>query len=268
MLISLGFMAAITLLSVGFLYKSQTRHLAGMRDMERRLEKAERLSALGRLAAGVAHEIRNPLNAISMAAQRLRADNLPALTEVIRDEIRRLNHIIEDFLAFSRTRGMEMVSNDLIQLMKQIALLMGEEAAPEGIAIHTQWKETAIAIPMDVDRLKQAFLNVVKNAIESIPGTGEVRISIEQVDKHLVSVVISDTGAGLTPEQIEKIFDLDYTTKEKGLGLGLPLAHEIIKGHGGEIRVSSQRGKGTTFVIHLPTDPITGSPRRPPQRDA
>ena len=235
--------------------------------MERRLEKAERLSALGRLAAGVAHEIRNPLNAISMAAQRLRPDNLMALSEVMRDEIRRLNNIIEEFLAFSRSRGMEMVPHDLIQLMKQIALLMGEEAAAEGIAVHTRWKESSITIQMDVDKLKQAFLNIVKNAMESISGTGEVGISVERVDKHRVSVVVSDTGAGLSPEQIEKIFDLDYTTKEKGLGLGLPLAHEIIKGHGGEIRVSSRQGKGTTFVIHLPTDRMTGSSQHPPERD-
>jgi len=266
-LISLGFMAAITLLSVGFLYRNQTRHLARIRDMERRLEKAERLSALGRLAAGVAHEIRNPLNAISMAAQRLRPDNLMALSEVMRDEIRRLNHIIEEFLAFSKSRGMEMVPHDVIQLMKQIALLMGEEAAAEGIAVHTRWKESSITIQMDVDKLKQAFLNIVKNAMESISGTGEVGISVERVDKHRVSVVVSDTGAGLSPEQIEKIFDLDYTTKEKGLGLGLPLAHEIIKGHGGEILVSSQQGKGTTFVIHLPTDRMTGSSQHPPERD-
>ena len=266
-LISLGFMAAITLLSVGFLYRNQTRHLARIRDMERRLEKAERLSALGRLAAGVAHEIRNPLNAISMAAQRLRPDNLMALSEVMRDEIRRLNNIIEEFLAFSRSRGMEMVPHDVIQLMKQIALLMGEEAAAEGIVVHTRWKESSITIQMDVDKLKQAFLNIVKNAMESISGTGEVGISVERVDKHRVSVVVSDTGAGLSPEQIEKIFDLDYTTKEKGLGLGLPLAHEIIKGHGGEIRVSSQQGKGTTFVIHLPTDRMTGSSQHPPERD-
>jgi signal transduction histidine kinase len=267
MLISLGFMAAITLLSVGFLYRNQTRHLARIRDMERRLEKAERLSALGRLAAGVAHEIRNPLNAISMAAQRLRADNLTALSEVMRDEIRRLNHIIEEFLAFSRTREMALVPHDLIQLLKQIALLMGEEAATEGIAVHTRWKESAMMIEMDVDKLKQAFLNVVKNAMESISGTGEVGISVERADRRRVRVAISDTGAGLSPEQIEKIFDLDYTTKEKGLGLGLALAHEIIKGHGGEIRVSSQEGKGTTFVILLPAYRMAGMAQHPPGRD-
>ena len=267
MLISLGFMAAITLLSVGFLYRNQTRHLARIREMERRLEKAERLSALGRLAAGVAHEIRNPLNAISMAAQRLRADNLNALTEVIRDEIRRLNHIIEEFLAFSRSRGMEMVPHDLIRLMREIALLMGEEAAAERIALHTSWKDSSITIQMDVDKLKQAFLNIVKNAMESISGSGEVHISVKRVDKYWVSVVISDTGTGLSHEQMEKVFDLDYTTKEKGLGLGLPLAHEIIKGHSGEILVSSQQGKGTSFVVYLPADRMAGSTQYPRERD-
>jgi signal transduction histidine kinase len=202
-----------------------------------------------------------------MAVQRLRADNLKDLTEVIRDEIRRLNHIIEEFLAFSRSRGMKMAPHDLIQVMKQIVLLMGEEAAAEGIAVHSSWKEPSMTIQMDVDKLKQAFLNIVKNAMESISGAGEVHISVKRVDKHRASVVISDTGAGLSPEQMERVFDLDYTTKEKGLGLGLPLAHEIIKGHSGEILVSSQQGEGTTFVIYLPTDRMAGGAQYPRERD-
>jgi nitrogen-specific signal transduction histidine kinase len=246
--VSMAFMVVIAFVSMWFLYKNQNRHLARMREMERRLQKAERLSALGRLAAGVAHEIRNPLNAISMASQRLKKDNLN------QDEIRRLNHIIEEFLGLSRSRKLEFCRHDLTELLHHIVLLIGEEANSEGVAIHTDFKNSPFMISMDMDKLKQALFNIIKNAMESISPTGSINLSVEPRGKEWVSVKISDTGTGLTSEEIEKIFDPDYTTKEKGLGLGLPLAHEIIHGHGGEIQVQSRPGSGTTFEILLPLD--------------
>lgn len=252
--VSLGFMVIIASLSMWLLYKNQNRHLARMREMERRLQKSERLSALGRLSAGVAHEIRNPLNAISMASQRIDRDNPNQLTGVIQDEIRRLNQIIEEFLGFSRSRKLEFCRHDLTELLDDIVLLMEEKAKSEGIAIHTGFMDSTFVISMDPDKLKQALLNIMKNAVESISPTGSINLSVEPKGKEWVSVKISDTGAGLSDEEIEKIFDLDYTTKEKGLGLGLPLAHEIIQGHGGEIQVRSQPGSGTTFEILLPLD--------------
>ena len=258
--VSMAFMVVIAFVSMWFLYKNQNRHLARMREMERRLQKAERLSALGRLAAGVAHEIRNPLNAISMASQRLKKDNLNQLTGVIRDEIRRLNHIIEEFLGLSRSRKLEFCRHDLTELLHHIVLLIGEEAESEGVAIHTDFKNSPFMISMDMDKLKQALFNIIKNAMESISPTGSINLSVEPRGKEWVSVKISDTGTGITSEEIEKIFDPDYTTKEKGLGLGLPLAHEIIHGHGGEIQVQSRPGSGTTFEILLPLDREVHSP--------
>lgn len=250
--ISIAFMVVIAFLSMWFLYKNQNRHLAKMREMEKRLYKAERLSALGRLAAGVAHEIRNPLNAISIASQRLQNGNLHQLTEVIRNEINRLNHIIEEFLSFSKNRKLEFHRRDLTDLLDQIVLLIREEAESEGVTIQTFWKDSHFIISMDFDKLKQALFNIIKNAMESISDKGTVSLYAEPKDKEWVCVRISDTGAGLSPEKIEHIFDLDYTTKIKGLGLGLPIANEIIRGHGGEIHVSSREGTGTTFEILLP----------------
>ena len=116
----------------------------------------------------------------------------------------------------------------------------------------TRLGDSPFMISMDLDKLKQALINVVKNAMESISDEGLVTVSVEPEGKRWVSVRVSDTGSGLNPDEIEHIFDLDYTTKEKGLGLGLPLAHEIIRGHGGEIQVQSQKGSGTTFEILLP----------------
>ncbi|PIP09125.1 MAG: hypothetical protein COX51_00400, partial [Syntrophobacteraceae bacterium CG23_combo_of_CG06-09_8_20_14_all_50_8] len=260
------FVVLITLFSMWLLYHNQNRHLMGIVEIERRLEKAERLSALGQLAAGVAHEIRNPLNAISMASQRLKREFTPSdeengrefqlLSGVIRDEIRRLNGIIEEFLSFSKSRRLILQNYSATELLQKIANLISVEAATKGVSIRTEWSETPIIIPMDMDKLQQALLNFVKNAMESITSEGAIHLSIQYKDKNLVAIAISDTGCGMSAEEVERIFNPEYTTKEKGLGLGLTLSHEIIRGHGGEIRVLSAPGKGTTFEILLPAEQL------------
>jgi signal transduction histidine kinase len=264
MFVFLAFVVLIALLSMWLLYHNQNRHLAGIIKMERQLEKAERLSSLGQLAAGVAHEIRNPLNAISMASQRLKRECAPAdeekrkefetLAGVIRDEIRRLNGIIEEFLTFSKSRRLDLRDCPVQEVLQKIVNLISAEAAGRGITLRTDWGEKAVVIPMDMDKLQQAFLNFVKNAMESISGEGMVTLSVRKTDNGQVSVRITDTGCGMTTEEVDQIFNPEYTTKEKGLGLGLPLSHEIIRGHGGEIRVLSSKGEGTTFEILLPTE--------------
>jgi len=256
------FVALVAIISMWLLYYDQNRHLSGIIEMERRLEKAERLSSLGQLAAGVAHEIRNPLNAISMATQRLKMDFVPAepdkmeefknLSGVIRDEIKRLNGIIEEFLSFSKSRRLQLSDFSVIDVLQKIISLIREEASTRGINIEIRWKQTPVVIPMDVNKLQQSFLNLIKNAMESIPAEGKVTITVDKEGKNYIVVSIADTGCGMTEEEIEKIFSPEYTTKEKGVGLGIPLAYEIIRGHGGDIRVISRKGEGTTFEIVLP----------------
>ncbi len=262
MIISMVFIMLIGLLSIWFLYQNQNRNLARIEEMRKELQKSERLSSLGQLAAGVAHEIRNPLNAISMASQRLQREFLPPdqgkmeefgrITGVIRDEVRRLNGIIEEFLSFSRSQRLELRDYSIEAVLKKLVQLVGEEAASRGITIETRWGDPPTSIPMDVDKLQQAFLNFIKNAMESISGEGVIAISIEPLGNENISVKIADTGKGLTPDEMDRIFNPEYTTKEKGLGLGLPIAYEIVRGHGGDIRVQSQVGLGTTFDILLP----------------
>jgi len=257
----------IALLSMLLLYHDQNRHLAGIIDMERRLEKAERLSSLGQLAAGVAHEIRNPLNAISMATQRLKRDYIPSdevkdqefqnLSGVIRDEIRRLNAIIEEFLSFSKSRRLEFSDFSVTEVLQKIVSLISEEAKSRGITLETKWRLSPAVIPMDINKLQQAFLNFIKNAMESITDQGIITIAVDKESKNYILVSISDTGCGMTSEEIDKIFSPEYTTKEKGLGLGIPLAMEIIRGHGGDVRVISRHGEGTTFEIILPLEKIS-----------
>lgn len=254
----------IALLAMWLLFHNQNRHLAGIVEMERRLDKAERLSALGQLAAGVAHEIRNPLNAVSMASQRLKRDFVPAdedkarefqsLAGVIRDEIRRLNGIIEEFLTFSKSRRLEFHDYPVTDVLQKIVNLIREEATAKNIDIRTHWSTDGAVIPMDMDKLQQALLNIIKNAMESIDGKGVIDITVTQKTKDKISVKVSDTGCGMTSNEVERIFSPEYTTKEKGLGLGLPLAHEIVRGHSGEILVFSEQGSGTTFEIILPAE--------------
>ncbi len=262
MFFSMIFIVLIGIMSIWALYWNQKRHLARIEEMGEQLQRAERLSALGQLAAGVAHEIRNPLNAISMASQRLQREYSPQgeekkkdfyhITKIIRDEIRRLNGIIEEFVTFFRSRRLELRDHSIVDVLQKIVDLMEEEVKARGITIKTVWNGNDALVPMDVDKLEQALYNIFKNGMESISGDGTITVSVKPDGTDKVSVEVSDTGPGLTPEEVDRIFNPEYTTKEKGLGLGLPLAHEIIRGHRGEIRVKSKPGSGTIFEVLLP----------------
>jgi len=265
MIIFMIFIMAIGILSMFALYLNQKRDSLRMEEMGKRLQQAEKLSALGQLAAGVAHEIRNPLNAISMASQRIRREYPPEgkeekkgfnrITGIISDEIKRLNRIVEEFVIFSRNRRLELNDQSITYVLERIVSLIREEADLKGIAIKTVWKDDdPLTASVDVDKLRQALYNILKNAMEAIPGRGSITVSAEAEGREMIGIRISDTGCGLTSDEIDHVFDPEYTTKEKGLGLGLSLVHEIIRSHNGEILVESEVDSGTTFVIRLPVE--------------
>jgi signal transduction histidine kinase len=186
-----------------------------------------------------------------------KAQEFKNLSTVIRDEIRRLNAIIEEFLSFSKSRRLELSNFSVTEVLQKIVSLIAEEAKSKGITLETKWRLSPAVIPMDMNKLQQAFLNFIKNAMESITGQGTITIAVDKENKNYLLVSITDTGCGMTAEEIEKIFSPEYTTKEKGLGLGIPLATEIVRGHGGDVRVISRRGAGTTFEIILPLEKIS-----------
>ncbi len=257
-----GFMGVIGLLAMGALYQTQNRHVARLQAMRDRLFQAEKLSSLGKLGAGVAHEIRNPLNAISMAAQRIQRDFPPEdpgkkegfdrITHIVRDEIKRLNGIVEEFLSLSRSSRTDFRPQSIADVLDRIVFLIRDEARSRGVRIQTRWSNDLPMISMDGGKMQQAILNIVRNAMEAISGEGQVTLVCDTIWRNWVSIRVWDTGSGIPAGEETRIWNPFYTTKESGVGLGLAIAHEIIVAHGGEIRIESEEGSGTIVAILLP----------------
>lgn len=257
-----GIMLAIGLVAMVLIYRLQDRYLRRFQAMRERLHQAERLSALGKLAAGVAHEIRNPLNAIGIAVQRLqrefrlempeRQPSFLQLTGVIRAEISRLNTMVEEFLSLSRSGHLDLQPVAPVALLEKVKALFQAEAQSQGVEIRLEAAANCPPVAADLPKMQQVLINLVKNALEALPGPGEIRLAAKPAGPDHVQLSVSDTGPGLTEDEITQIFDPYYTTKERGLGLGLALAHEIVQAHGGQLTVASTPGVGTTFTLLLP----------------
>lgn len=257
-----GLMGVIGLLAMGVLYQTQNRHVARLQAMRDRLYQAEKLASLGKLGAGVAHEIRNPLNAISLAVQRLRREFRPVesekqepyehITHILRDEIQRLNGIVEEFLSLSRTSSLDLRPQSMAQLLERTLSLFQEEAGAKGVELRKRWTSLERPVRMDARKMQQALLNILRNALESTTTEGLVVVSCDEPGKNMTRIRIRDNGRGIEEGEERLIFDPFHTTKTNGTGLGLAIAHEIIAAHGGEIRVASRSGVGTTFEILLP----------------
>ena len=253
-------MMMIGLLAMGILYGVQNRHVNRVRDMTEQLNKAKRLQSLGRLGAGLAHEIRNPLNSISMAAQRLSREypvigekkaGYDRITEVIAIETRRLNNLVDDFLTLSSSGNLRLQMHSMKEIVSRVVFLLQPEASDAGIRIEVSEKGTGHQIRIDPDRMEQALLNIIRNAFDAMPQGGHIRID-SHYGKDTFSLRITDNGTGISQEDLDSIFDPSFTTRDKGVGLGLAIAHEIVTAHDGEIRVESSQNQGTTFEIIIP----------------
>lgn len=228
------------------------------RRKEARLRRAESLASLTTLAAGVAHEIKNPLGSISIHVQLMRKslksqteEPLVRYLDIVTEEIDRLNRIVVDFLFAVRPMDIAPINDDIVAVLKELVEFMHVEVESAGIALAMECDKNIPLIPFDKRYIKQALLNLVKNATAAMPDGGKLRLAIEVIGDEL-RITVADSGIGIPEDKLGKIFEPYFTTKENGTGLGLTLTYKIIKEHGGDIAVVSKPGQGTTFTITLP----------------
>jgi len=227
------------------------------RQIGRQLQTADRLSAISRITGGVAHEVKNPLNAMLMHVELARmklaqgdSDVGPQM-DIISREILRLDRVVKTFLDFTRPVELNLSEVPLDGFVQEIVDLASPQAAAAGIRVVVKENIEGTSIRVDVDLMKQAILNVLVNAIEAMPDGGELRIEYATHNDE-AEIRISDTGTGIPPELREKIFRLYYTTKPEGSGIGLAMTFRIVQLHDGAIDFASEPGIGTTFVLRLP----------------
>jgi two-component system sensor histidine kinase HydH len=223
---------------------------------EEQLRRADRLSALGELSAGMAHEIRNPLGSIKGAVEILRDDYASdhpkyEFIKILLKETDRLNHIVQEFLGFARPKNPEFQLVDLNEAIDSVLLLTAQEARKAGVTVQKKMDSSIGKRSLDASLLKQAFLNLILNAIQAMPRGGVLSVE-SSLGSGAVTVKISDTGMGITEENRKKLFSPFFTTKKNGTGLGLAITYRIIENHRGTITVDSEPGKGSTFTIRIP----------------
>ncbi len=243
--------------------------ITDLKKLEARIRQAERLAALGTLAAGMSHEIRNPLSAIKTFVQLLpkkieKPGFLEKFQRIVPREINRINQIIEDLLDQIRAPKYHFKMTNIQPVLEETIEFLSEELKAHHIRCFCEFSGDLAQIRADADHLTKAFHNLVRNAVQAMPTGGELRIDAFREKKHSserriptarngwVTITFQDTGPGIPPETIKNIFNPFFTTKDKGTGLGLAITHKVITDHGGHIEVTSRIGKGTRFIIELP----------------
>ncbi|MFQ5882075.1 MAG: ATP-binding protein [Candidatus Methylomirabilales bacterium] len=242
------------------------RDLSEIKQLQAELRRKERLAAIGEVVAGVAHEIRNPLFGITSVAQIVQREveftqAHRELIEAMLSETQRLNVLVSDLLLFGSPSRLDRQPTNLHQLLDECCHLYAGEIRECSIHLRKVYHPHLLPLLADGDKLKQVFLNLMKNALEATPHGGTLTLGTKLQQSRVkgeeqVEMVISDTGCGIPPQDRDRIFELFFTTKPRGAGLGLPICRRIVEDHGGKIRVESRPGEGTTFSVCLPIEPV------------
>jgi signal transduction histidine kinase len=229
-----------------------------MSSKDRQIMQAEKMAAIGELAAGIAHEIRNPLGIITGSAETVQKHKDQKIREemvdYILEESKRINGLISSLLDFARPKEPKLESCDLKEVLEKILLLISPRARTLGVEIKKEIPQRPLRVSIDPDQIRQAFTNLGVNALEAMPNGGVLRVIVVEDSKDKVCVRFNDTGKGIPKEMQAKIFDPFFTTKEGGTGLGLSIAHQIITQHGGTILLEEKEERGSTFTIVLPLE--------------
>lgn len=229
-----------------------------LRYTQEKLERTEKLAALGQLSTAVAHEMRNPLSIVRTSVYNLKSKlprSNPEISEnleILEKELERAGKMIVDILEFSRPVELVCKPTDInMQIEDVINSLKQQGAWPGNIKLNLQLKEDLSRIPVDPESTRRVFINIITNAIEAMPEGGELKIFTD-IENERVKIIFSDTGGGIPEENLSKLKEPFFSTKRKGIGLGLPIVYEIVERHRGNIDVMSETNKGTTFTINLP----------------
>jgi len=236
------------------------KDLTEARLLEEQKKRNEKLSAMGELASGVAHEIRNPINAIGMIAQRLGREFTPTegsaeyhdITKVLKTEVERINKIITQFLNYAKPIELQIQKINSGEFFNELSLLFSEQAKQRSIHFDVT-AATEFEMKVDPELMKQTLLNLLQNAFDATPENGSVKLNYYKKDSNIL-IIISDDGKGISEENLSKIFNLYFTTKKEGNGLGLSIAQKIIDQHHGTIHVTSKLNHGTTFTLNIPNN--------------
>jgi two-component system sensor histidine kinase HydH len=233
------------------------RDLGEVRRLQGEIRRKEKLAAIGGLAAGVAHEIRNPLSSIKGIATYFKNkfdedSSDKEMAGVMIQEVDRLNRVISELLEFARPPEIKLKKTDVNSLIEHSVRLIEKEASSKDIAIKLDLSQQPLPAEIDSDRFSQCLLNLYLNSLQAMEKGGQLSIKDSLTDDSHIIIEIKDTGSGIKAENLNKIFDPYYTTKTKGTGLGLAIVHKIIEAHNGNIKVRSAPGQGTTFIIGIP----------------
>jgi len=234
------------------------KDLESFKTVQSLISYSAKLAALGRLTSGVAHEVRNPLNAMMIHVELLRdrlASTPPDVQQsldIIGSEVQRLDRVVQGFLRFMRPQELSLKALDLNALLGSVAALLEAEWQARGVHFHWELDSALPPIRADEELLRQAFLNILQNACQAMPVGGTVTISTAREGRELIRVSIADEGMGIPAENLEKIFKLYFTTKPDGSGIGLSIVYRIIQMHDGTIEARSENRQGTTMVVRLP----------------